>query len=257
MSEALPPPDARTAYDCRIGRVAELVVASYDADLRGEIARALAHAEDAAATARVAGSDPDRAAALAQLAQVYWRLGRYDEGKAAAAEAVARSGPRSIAEITAEIALGLCAAETDDLTGAEAHFRRAADLSRQRGNRRGLRTSLHNLASHIYHPRGQYALALAAFEESRRIDLDAGALDFYPLVAMVGLAYLMADRARAHALLPEAKRRVPPGALFEAFLLTSEAGLALDEDDLATARTLLERARRRPGEGWRRSDCGS
>jgi hypothetical protein len=76
--------------------------------------------------------------------------------------------------VTARHLLGLIASEIGQPDAAEAHFHRAADLSRQIGYRLGQLLALNNLATHVYVERGQFDMALSAMAECYQINREIG-----------------------------------------------------------------------------------
>jgi DNA-binding SARP family transcriptional activator len=243
--------------------VDDLIAESVALEQAGQLAAALRQAGQALEMARSRGEPTSIAAALVGVARVRFRLGQYEAAQALAREALAAFASLSTG-LSADDApvcvdawqiLANCAAETDSLAEAERFFRRAADLAREIGYRRGQMAALHGLAAAVYLPRGQFDLALASDEESRRITLQEDWPEWrvYPLIAIAMANQQTARRAAARSALDELNALVSPGSITQGYHLCVSAHLALDEGDLEVAHGLCVQARsiaETSGEPW-------
>lgn len=220
-----------------------------------EIAASLRQAVQALDAARARGEPPAIAEALVRLARVRFHLGQYGAAIALAEEALALAAPDSPVRADAWQVLGNCAAETGSLAEAETCYRGAADLAREIGYPRGQVAALHGLAAAVYLPRGQFDLALANDEESRRIALQEDRPEWlvYPLVSIALICQLIGRRDGAQTALDELGRLAAAGSIVQGYHLCTSAALALDAGELETAQALYRQARsiaEASGEPW-------
>ncbi len=213
----------------------------------GEFAAALALAEEALVSVRETQQPDAVAAALNCVARFRFRLGQDAQARALAQEALALTGPESPARAEALLMLGMCASETDALAGTEAYYRQAADLARTLGDHLLHFRALHNLASGVYLPRGQFDLALAADEEAYAVGVHRGLVDWlhFPLITIALNCQLTGRRQLACAALDRLDRTnaAAHNAATRAYHSLISASLALDAGDLAQAQDLLARTR--------------
>ena len=220
----------------------QLSLAEARADERaGRIADSLERARQVLETARQSGDAAGQGGGLAQLAYVHFRLGHYAEAVPLAVEALEYVAGHPDA-VTARLVQGLCAAETHDWPLAEAHFRGAADLSREIGYPLGISLSLHNLAL-IHANRGQFDLALATAAESNSLSQSFGHRHWvYPLFR-AHIFQLIGKRTEARLALLDLSEFAAPGSMIFGLHRGYTAHLALDEDDLDYAEAVLDEAR--------------
>lgn len=215
------------------------------AESAGDIPTALRRAQEARALAQQLGDAESEATACVALSYAHIRLGHYPAAQTLLAEALALSASASPARAEALLDLGICAGETDDLVTAEAYFQQAVDLSRELGLDRVLVRGLHSMATGIYTPRGEFALALACDEEALKLARGRGLpeLAWGPLVTMSWVHWLTGQRKAAEFALAELRAVALPGSLAEAYDYLTHAGLALDAGATAEAQQWLIQAR--------------
>lgn len=227
--------------------VATRIAESLALERTGDFAAALRTAQQALETARNASDDAAIAAALVAVARFRFRLGQEGEACALAREALTLAGPESAARADALLMLGMCASETDRLAGTEAYYRQATDLARILGDPVLIFRCLHNLASGVYLPRGQFDLALAADEEALAVAERHGLTDWlrFPLITIAMNCQITGGRQRAHTALDRLYQLTAdvPASGARAYCHLIGAQLALDAGELATAGALLADAR--------------
>jgi len=211
----------------------------------GRIGAAFRAARQALERAQVAGDPASVAVARQHLAYLHFRQGQYPQARRLARQALAHLPPDSPHRADALILLGLCAAETDDLTTAEAFFHRALVHSRELDYPRGMVRALHNLSATVYVPRGQFTLALAADEESLRLAQEKGLHDalWFPLATMGWVYWTTGRYEQARAAAESLRQRAQPGSLAEGFAACLLADLAQEGGTPAEALPLYARAR--------------
>lgn len=207
----------------------------------GRIADSTERARQVLEAARQGSDAAGLGGALAQLGYLQFRLGHYAEATALAAEAEAHLANHPDT-VTALHVRGLSAVGVHAWAEGEAHFRRAADLSRQIGYPLGLSLALHNLAL-IHENRGQFDLALAAAAESQAVSNSFGHRHWaYPLVRL-SVCQTTGKRAEARQALRDLAELAQPGSFVDCLYRGFSAQLALDEDDLERAEAELDIAR--------------
>ena len=223
-------------------QIARLLEESRASEAVGDMAAALQKGERALELARAVGEPEPVAAALANLAQIHQRLGRYEQSAALARQVLSHSGatPQRVLALTL---LAICSAEGSDLESAEALFHQAAELSRQIGDYVGLARALHSLAVDIYLPRGQFSLALSAMEDAERLKVGVGHQRWGSAYLQSHIYTITGDRRRARQAIEEFAHLVEPGSRVQGCYLWLAAHLAIDEDDLEAAGQFLRQAR--------------
>ena len=149
--------------------IENLIQECYRLERIGKMDLALQRGDEADRLARSQGKNDLAASALASQAIVHAHLGHYTKARELAEEALSITSAKAPGRSEASIALGICASETDDLDAAEIHYHRAIDLCRETGDYENLARALHDLASGIYYPRGQFDLALVTEHEVLQI----------------------------------------------------------------------------------------
>lgn len=197
----------------------------------------LASASEAVDKAR--GLDQAR---LAQALTTYVRLltrdGQYERAQSFAAE-ILQIEPDSSNAAEATIALGICAAYTNQQSEAEQFFHRAAEISRKANYPIGLARSLQYLASLVLLVRGQFHMALTLLEEVALLREEEGAKHWNEPVIR-GLIYqITGDRQRCRRVLDELVLQVEPGTRLATAYYFLWAGLAMDEGELDQAKEYL------------------
>ena len=131
------------------------------------------------------------------------------------------------------------------MPASEDYLRQSIDLSRQLGVDRVLVRGLHSMATGIYTPRGEFALALACDEEALKLAHARGLpeLVWGPLVTMSWVCWLTGQRERTLTLLEALHTVAVPGTLAAGYRIFIQAGLALEDGALDTARALLAEMR--------------
>ncbi len=158
-------------------QIVQLLAQSNDNEQKGELRTAIAYAQQAFAQAQAANAVSCIAAVQTQLARLHARTGEYAQARSHAAQVLAAqsaSQPATALAVDARITLGICCAETDDCDGAEEHFQQAVAQSRAINDGNLLGRALHNLASTVYVPRGQFDLALAVMQEAQHFHSQTG-----------------------------------------------------------------------------------
>jgi tetratricopeptide (TPR) repeat protein len=138
----------------------DLIEESFSQERKGKYALALKLARQALEQARSAEIPLQIAAALKAIGRIRFRLGQYQAVKSAAKEALSLAPPESPERADALMLMGMQACEALSLVEAEHFYRQAADLGREIGYELVRLRALHNLASGVYLPRGQFELAL-------------------------------------------------------------------------------------------------
>ena len=224
--------------------VAGLIDESIHLERAGEVGAALQRAREALDAARASGDGEAIAAALNCVAAVLFRIGTYDQVCPLAEEALAIAPADTPPRADALLLLGICALAHDDLSTAEEHFHRAAELSRQLGHHLALLRALHNL-SVLYRDRGQFDLALAADQQVLRIiaERDLREFAYGPLVNLALIYWLAGQHERAYAILDELGLVALPGSPAEGYAYCIRGNLAQEEGRWEEAETLYARAR--------------
>lgn len=223
----------------------DLLSASYTALHEGQLAVAIRHAQAALALARDSHNDALQAAATVALAYAHMRLAHYGVAKDLLVGALPLALPESEARAEIALALGICAAETDDLTAAEAFFQQTIDLARQLSIPRLMIRGLHCLSAGIYVPRGEFALAIAADEEAHRLTHLHQRLELLwsQLTNLSWTCWLTGQRDRTLHWLEELRAIAVPGTLAEGYWHLLHGELAREIGDFAGARVFLTTCR--------------
>jgi DNA-binding SARP family transcriptional activator len=137
------------------------------------------------------------------------------------------------------ITSGICAAETEDLDGAEETLHRAADHCRKIGYKAGLARALHNLSASVLIIRGKFNLALFYMEEAHAIRTEMGMKDWgWPwLSAYINL--ISGNRRRARQALDELVREIEPATRNAGGYYFLWARYSLEENELDKAHEYL------------------
>lgn len=210
---------------------------SDDGESKGDIQTLLSNAYEAVENARK--FDQTR---LSQALAIYTRLltrNRQFDLVSLYAHEILSIEPQSDSAVEAIIALGICAANDNDLGEAETNFHRAAELSRKIGYLMGLARSLHYLASMVLLLRGRFHLALTFIEEAGQLSEEQGNR-FWNEPILRGLIYqTVGDRRHCRQVLDELVLQVEPGTRIAAAYYWLWARLALDEGELDQAKEYL------------------
>jgi len=211
----------------------------------GQVAAAYDRAREMLRQAQASGEDEVIAEALIALAHVHFRLGHYGQAQAMLKEAMARTPEDHPLQVDALIHLGMCAAETDAPDQAEAHYRRAVDLSRLLGYEEALYRGLHALAVGIYIPEGQFELALTLDQDAYDFIVARGKPELgWTALAAMGWVYWTTGRPHEAMRMAAMLREVAPDAsLPRGFHDTLLADLAQDEGRMEEAVRLYAHAR--------------
>ena len=151
-------------------------------------------------------ADRDRCRALLGLGQIAFRMGRYGETLACAAEGLALA--RSDGD-AGQIALGLALlgnglSATGRAQAAASHYEEARDCARAAGDRFQLASVLNNLAE-VHRAQGQFSAAQACYEESLAVGRELGNAGITAIVAcnLARLLVAAGDHAGARTRLLE------------------------------------------------------
>lgn len=225
--------------------VAGLIGESLTLERAGDVAAALARAQEALALARSQGAPAEIASALVGVARFHYRLQQYPAARALTEEALILAAPDSAARADALLMLGMCAADTESLSEAEKHYRDAADLARANGQHLLHFRALHNLGTTVYMPRGQFDLALTTAQEALRLVREQGMDEWfcYPLITLAWVYQYTGQVERARQALDELSRATCVAAVTRGFHPSTLGLLALDEGDLDAAPPLFAQAR--------------
>ncbi len=209
----------------------------------GNVLNELAEAKEILEETRQSGDLLQLNNAQARYARLLARVGRYGEARALSEEVLQR-GACDTAAIQSYLALGFCAAETDDLQKAEQSFNQAADLSRMLNERASLVQSLHSLASSIYLTRGQFELALA-LTESARLLIEGEEDSYWGTPFLCALIYeTIGNRKKVRQFLDELLPMVKPATYVAGGYYFIWARLVLDEEEIEKAEEYLTLALR-------------
>jgi DNA-binding SARP family transcriptional activator/tetratricopeptide (TPR) repeat protein len=208
--------------------VSSLIETSLVLERSGSIGAAFKSAEQALENARASGIAASILKAHVRVAFLHFRLGHYERARVLAEEALAQDAVDSISHIDGWLVLGNCAAETDDLSAAADCYLRAIDLSRQLGYPLALMRGLHNLATGIYLPHGQFELALAADQEVARLANEHNAPKLYwgALVTIAWVYWLIGRDDLCAATVDELFHNASSGSLEEGYGLWLSGNLA-------------------------------
>lgn len=170
---------------------------------------------------------------LTQSARLLARLGRFSEAIAAAQEA-RQIDPLTPPGVDALIVEGICLANTDDLITAEARLRSALEISRQIGDSEHQGSALHNLATSILAPRGQFTQALAAMQEASLFK--TGSQAYWGVAFLRAYIYhQLGDRAQMRQALDDYVPLVEPGTRTAGAYYYLWALIALDDEEYEKA----------------------
>jgi DNA-binding SARP family transcriptional activator len=224
--------------------IADLIQRSLDLEHAGQMSAALQTGQTALAQARLLADAELSALALCCLARAHFHLGHYDETRRLAEEALTCASARGLGRIRAWILLGACAAETNDLDGAEAYFRQAIDLSRETGSHTDLYLALHDLAGGVYWPRGQFALTVETEADAIRIAQAHGHRSHQYSWDIIALAHLTTGQYRqAQAALEQMAAITDPQSLAEGYYCCLMGHLTQSTGDPAAAQAYYAQAR--------------
>lgn len=223
--------------------IRELIQESQLFERKGLISLAYQKGQLALQKARSEGEKSLQALALTTLAYCELRLGRYPECKTLALEALDLDAEGE-GHVEALLMLGGCAIETEELDAGEEYFYQAVQLSRKFGYDRLLLRGLHNLASGIYMPRGQFDLSLHADEYALRIAREKGLMElaYLPLVTLSWVNFIIHRDDIAREMLGELRQIALPGAMHEGYYYWLQGKLSLREGEHETGLKHFETA---------------
>jgi DNA-binding SARP family transcriptional activator len=183
--------------------------------------------------------DPARLAqALATYTRLLTRDGQYERARSCAREVLLLEQNTSHA-VEAIVALGMCAAQTNQMDEAENLFNQSADMARKINYPLGLARSLQCLTTYVFLIRGQFHLALTLIEEAGILLEEQGSHDWTEPF-MRGMIYqIVGDRRHARQILDELVLQIEPGTRLAAAYYFLWAKLAIDEDELEQAKEYL------------------
>jgi DNA-binding SARP family transcriptional activator len=208
-----------------------------DGDRKGDIQTLLASALDAVEHAR--RYDPARLALpLTTYVRLLTRDGQYQQACQLAHE-VLEIEQETHSAVEAVIALGVCAAQTNNLDEAEQRFYQAAQMARKIGYSLGLARALQYLTNLVLLVRGQFHLALAMIEESGLIQEEQGSKQWNEPFLRGMIYQIVGDRRHCRQVLDELVLQIEPGTRLAAAYYLLWARLALDEGELEQAREYL------------------
>jgi DNA-binding SARP family transcriptional activator/Flp pilus assembly protein TadD len=208
-----------------------------DSDRIGDSQALLSSAYEAVEKAR--RYDPAR---LAQALTTYTRLlirdVQYERARSCAKEVLLLEQNTNHA-VEAIIALGMCAAQSNQLDEAETLFNQSADLARKINYPLGLARSLQYLTNSVLLIRGQFHLALTLIEEAGILFEEQGS-NHWTEPFLRGMIYqIVGDRRHARQILDELVLQIEPGTRLAAAYYFLWARLAIDEDELEQAKEYL------------------
>lgn len=218
--------------------IVQLLAESGEKEEGGDLLGAVERAQQALAEAQNANAFSILITAETHLAHLLARTGDHEEA-ARLASAVVESASTAEEKVNAQVILGICAAETNDPERGEEEFHRALEISRRAGYREGMALALHNLASSIYMPRGQFDLALRTMEEAQQFRPKNGKPDWGLPFLQAYIHALTGNRKRARQALDELLPLVKPASRVAGAYFYLWARLALDEEELEKAEEYL------------------
>jgi DNA-binding SARP family transcriptional activator len=225
--------------------ISSLIETSRVLERSGNIGAAFKSAEQALEAACAACNPRSIIQAQVRVAFLHFRLGHNDQARVLAKDAIAQVAADPFSLVDAWLVLGNCAAETDDLSTATDCYLRAIDLSRQMDYPLALIRGLHNLATGIYLPHGQFELALAADQEVARLANEQNIPKLYwgALVTIAWIYWLTGKVDQSAVTLEELFRHAIPGSLEEGYGLWLRGNLAQASGANERALALYARAR--------------
>jgi DNA-binding SARP family transcriptional activator len=217
--------------------IRDLIRECYRLEHAGKMNLALQRGEKAERLARSSGQNDLVASALAAQAIVHAHLGHYATARRLSEDALSIVSARATGRAEAEIVLGICASETDDLDAADLHYHRAIDLCREIGDYQNLARALHDLASGVYYPRGQFDLAVVTDQEVLLIASRYGISTYQEYSwTTQALVYLAAgDWFRAEEALDNLEKLLNPDSRLLGYLHCLRAHLFQERGELETA----------------------
>lgn len=224
--------------------ITNLIEESMALERAGKMADAIAKATQAREAAEAQEDSLLVGAALIAESRALFRMGQYEIARTLAEKALGFAAPKTMVCVDAFLLLGMCSAETNSLAGAERFFRQAGDMARELGYPLARFRALHNLASGVYLPRGQFELALTADQEAYQVAQlhDLREWLYFPLITIAWACQLTGQRQREMVVLEELARILPPDWAAYGYYEVFSADLALDEHDLEKALELYTRA---------------
>ncbi|MDR3572813.1 MAG: BTAD domain-containing putative transcriptional regulator [Anaerolineaceae bacterium] len=178
-----------------------------------------------------------------QLAHLLTQIGRYSEACQNAKE-ILDDNENNTKAVDALIILGSCAAQTDNLKGAEEFLQKAADLSRKLNYMQGLAYALHNMASLVYLTRGEFNLALVVMREAAMLKEEDN-IQYWGLSFLRAYIYqILGNRHEFRKALDDLLLYVKPATHIAGAYYMLWARLAMDENELEKAEEYLRLALR-------------
>ncbi|HNT26015.1 MAG TPA: bacterial transcriptional activator domain-containing protein [Anaerolineales bacterium] len=235
--------------------VADLIAESLALErATADMGAALKIARQAQALADAQGSPAEQAAARVAVARFRFRMGQYAAAQELAEQALAITTPfadeTAAVHIDALLMLGMCTSENGEMAATEQYYRQAADLAREIAHPLFRLRALHNLATGVYGPRGQFDLAQASDEEACQVARQHGLHEwlYFPLITLAWNFQTSGQTQRARNVLEELQRVSSPEAGGMAYYELYSAQVDMDEgcldtylDHLGRARTIAER----------------
>jgi DNA-binding SARP family transcriptional activator len=218
--------------------IVRLLAQSNECEEKGELRTAIAYAQQAFAEIQPANVVLFNPGTLARLARLHTRAGQYTDGRRYALE-VLENYPESEEHADALISLGICNAETRDSDAAEEYFHRAADISRGLNHKHLLGRALHNLASTVYFPRGQFDLALTVMQEAQLFRSEADQRHWGLPFLQAMIYELTGNRHRARQALDELLPILQPSSPITGGYFYLWARLAMAEGEFDRAQEYL------------------
>jgi DNA-binding SARP family transcriptional activator len=230
--------------------VSELIAESLALErATADMGAALKVARQALKLADEEGSPVDRAAARVAVARFRFRMGQYAAAQDLAQQALELTSPFSDetapAHVDALLMLGMCASENGEPVATEQYYRSAADLAREIAHPLMRLRALHNLATGVYGPRGQFDLAQAADEEACQIARQYQLHEwlYFPLITLSWNFQVTGQVQRARLALEELRQVSSPEAGGTAYYELFSAQVDMDEGNLDTFIERLGRVR--------------
>jgi DNA-binding SARP family transcriptional activator len=209
-----------------------------DGERRGDQQTLLNSAYEAVEQARMFEPATRLVQSLATYVRLLTRDGQYEAARSYADE-ILQIDPTSNAAVEATIALGVCAAYTNQLDEAEQIFHQATELSRKIGYSQGVSRSTQYYSSLVLLTRGQFSLAIALLEEAGHLQEEQGSRHWTNAFLRGFIFQIIGDRLHSREILDDLLLQFEPGTRLAAAYYLLWARQALEEEDLEQANEYL------------------
>lgn len=215
-----------------------LLAQSKECEEKGELNSGIAYAQQAFATLQGANAIAYLPEIQSRLARLHVFAGDHETGRAYAL-AVLEQEPESIHAAAARIVLGIVYAGSGNFDAAEDCFHQAIQQSRLLDDKQCLGRALHNLASSVYWPRGQFDLAQAVMAEAQHLRSQSDRRHWGMPFLQAMIYELTGDLRRARMALDELLPLLQPADRLTGGYFYLWARVALAEGEFARAEEYL------------------